>query len=259
MGFRLSPACVPLLCPPSCTGNQLLSSRLDRNPGFWVGGCSGVMAWGQGDASGSLSCSLGSGSCPTAWVGQALHSCPCRSVLGTLIQTRLSNISKCPTKRNHFQLAEVPGVALALLVVSPWGQWGRAAPAHGVNNFGYQLVCLVDQFLQAKLNYMMIFALFSGYKLIGSHSGVKLCRWTKVCSVSFSPFINKNKSRDLLRYSNFLMKCHLKMCYYLHKPKFHLSSCNLAFPAIKIPLQRVRVQRWHRAGNILFWFFLLFC
>uniref|UniRef100_A0A8C5NIX0 tRNA 4-demethylwyosine synthase (AdoMet-dependent) n=1 Tax=Junco hyemalis TaxID=40217 RepID=A0A8C5NIX0_JUNHY len=32
-----------------------------------------------------------------------------------------------------------------------------------------------------------------GYKLIGSHSGVKLCRWTKVCSVSFSHFINKNK------------------------------------------------------------------
>ncbi|NXA60273.1 TYW1 synthase, partial [Mohoua ochrocephala] len=34
-------------------------------------------------------------------------------------------------------------------------------------------------FLQAKLNCLMIFALFSGYKLIGSHSGVKLCRWTK--------------------------------------------------------------------------------
>ncbi|NXI82283.1 TYW1 synthase, partial [Rhipidura dahli] len=51
--------------------------------------------------------------------------------------------------------------------------------AHGVNHFRYQLVCLVDQFLQAKLNCLMIFALFSGYKLIGSHSGVKLCRWTK--------------------------------------------------------------------------------
>ncbi|NWV95450.1 TYW1 synthase, partial [Machaerirhynchus nigripectus] len=29
------------------------------------------------------------------------------------------------------------------------------------------------------LGCLMIFALFSGYKLIGSHSGVKLCRWTK--------------------------------------------------------------------------------
>lgn len=115
------------------------------------------------------------------------------------------------------------------------------------------------QFLQAKLSCLMICALFSGYKLIGSHSGVKLCRWTKVCCVSFSDFINKNKARDLLRYSNFLMKLHFKMCYYLHKPKFHLSSYNLAFPAIKIPLQRVRIELWHRAGNILFWFFLLFC
>ncbi|NWT78983.1 TYW1 synthase, partial [Lanius ludovicianus] len=55
------------------------------------------------------------------------------------------------------------------------GAWN----AHGVHHFRYQLVCLVDQFLQAKLNCLMIFALFSGYKLIGSHSGVKLCRWTK--------------------------------------------------------------------------------
>lgn len=117
----------------------------------------------------------------------------------------------------------------------------------------------VYQFLQTKLNCLMICALFSGYKLIGTHSGVKLCRWTKVCSVSFSHFISKNKARGLLRYSNFLMKCHLKMWCYLHKPKFHLPSCNLAFPAIKIPLQRVRIQLWHRAGNILFWFFLLFC
>ncbi|NWZ64422.1 TYW1 synthase, partial [Acrocephalus arundinaceus] len=31
----------------------------------------------------------------------------------------------------------------------------------------------------AKLNCLMICAFFSGYKLIGSHSGVKLCRWTK--------------------------------------------------------------------------------
>ncbi|NXE42850.1 TYW1 synthase, partial [Ptilorrhoa leucosticta] len=65
---------------------------------------------------------------------------------------------------------------------------------------------LVDQFLQAKLNCLMVFALFSGYQLIGSHSGVKLCRWTKVCSVSFSHFMNKNTARDLLRYSSFLMK-----------------------------------------------------
>ncbi|NWZ87655.1 TYW1 synthase, partial [Poecile atricapillus] len=36
---------------------------------------------------------------------------------------------------------------------------------------------------------------FRSYKLIGSHSGVKLCRWTKVCSVSFSHFINTNKAR----------------------------------------------------------------
>ncbi|NWY44196.1 TYW1 synthase, partial [Sylvia atricapilla] len=37
----------------------------------------------------------------------------------------------------------------------------------------------VCQFLQTKLNCLMICVLFSGYKLIGSHSGVKLCRWTK--------------------------------------------------------------------------------
>ncbi|NWX34860.1 TYW1 synthase, partial [Notiomystis cincta] len=43
----------------------------------------------------------------------------------------------------------------------------------------YHLVSFVCQFLQAKLIGLMIFALFSGYKLIGSHSGVKLCRWTK--------------------------------------------------------------------------------
>ncbi|NXH87275.1 TYW1 synthase, partial [Edolisoma coerulescens] len=41
------------------------------------------------------------------------------------------------------------------------------------------LVYFVCQFLQPELNCLMIFALFSGYKLIGSHSGVKLCRWTK--------------------------------------------------------------------------------
>ncbi|NXI05358.1 TYW1 synthase, partial [Pachycephala philippinensis] len=51
--------------------------------------------------------------------------------------------------------------------------------AHGVNHSGYQLVYFVCQFLQAKLNCLMIFALLLGYKLIGSHSGVKLCRWTK--------------------------------------------------------------------------------
>ena len=27
-----------------------------------------------------------------------------------------------------------------------------------------------------------------GYKLIGSHSGVKLCRWTKVCPYTISLF-----------------------------------------------------------------------
>ncbi|NWT08690.1 TYW1 synthase, partial [Vireo altiloquus] len=51
--------------------------------------------------------------------------------------------------------------------------------AHGVDHSGYQLVCFVCQFLQAKLNCLMHFALFAGYKLTGSHSGVKLCRWTK--------------------------------------------------------------------------------
>ncbi|NWW78072.1 TYW1 synthase, partial [Climacteris rufus] len=48
-----------------------------------------------------------------------------------------------------------------------------------LNRFGDQLVCSVYQFLQVKLHCLMIFALFPGYKLIGSHSGVKLCRWTK--------------------------------------------------------------------------------
>ncbi|XP_027752103.1 S-adenosyl-L-methionine-dependent tRNA 4-demethylwyosine synthase [Empidonax traillii] len=32
-----------------------------------------------------------------------------------------------------------------------------------------------------------------GYKLIGSHSGVKLCRWTKVGPLSFSPLVDKTK------------------------------------------------------------------
>ncbi|NXA86914.1 TYW1 synthase, partial [Melanocharis versteri] len=50
---------------------------------------------------------------------------------------------------------------------------------HGVSHSGYRLLYFVSQFLQAKLNCLMILALFSGYKLIGSHSGVKLCRWTK--------------------------------------------------------------------------------
>ncbi|NXK08641.1 TYW1 synthase, partial [Herpetotheres cachinnans] len=46
-------------------------------------------------------------------------------------------------------------------------------------NIVYQLVWFVYQLLQAKINCLIIFCLFSGYKLIGSHSGVKLCRWTK--------------------------------------------------------------------------------
>ncbi|NWZ15061.1 TYW1 synthase, partial [Agelaius phoeniceus] len=50
---------------------------------------------------------------------------------------------------------------------------------HSVNHSGYHLVYFMCQFLQAKLSCLMICALFSGYKLIGSHSGVKLCRWTK--------------------------------------------------------------------------------
>lgn len=65
-----------------------------------------------------------------------------------LFQTRLNNINKSPIKRNYFKLAEVPWVAMAfcadvqaprikwrvlwvgtdiILVVSPVGQWGRAA------------------------------------------------------------------------------------------------------------------------------------
>ncbi|NXC96081.1 TYW1 synthase, partial [Certhia familiaris] len=48
-----------------------------------------------------------------------------------------------------------------------------------VSHSGYHLVYFVCQFLQAKLNCLMVYVLFSGYKLIGSHSGVKLCRWTK--------------------------------------------------------------------------------
>ncbi|NWR52325.1 TYW1 synthase, partial [Regulus satrapa] len=43
----------------------------------------------------------------------------------------------------------------------------------------YHLMYFVCKFLQDKLNFLVICALFSGYKLIGSHSGVKLCRWTK--------------------------------------------------------------------------------
>ncbi|NXE67835.1 TYW1 synthase, partial [Calcarius ornatus] len=50
----------------------------------------------------------------------------------------------------------------------------------GVNHSGYHLVYFMCQFLQVKPSCLMICALFSGYKLIGSHSGVKLCRWTKV-------------------------------------------------------------------------------
>ncbi|NWS21883.1 TYW1 synthase, partial [Pachyramphus minor] len=48
-----------------------------------------------------------------------------------------------------------------------------------LNHFGYPLVCFMSQLLQAKISSSLFFALFSGYKLIGSHSGVKLCRWTK--------------------------------------------------------------------------------
>ncbi|NXW18425.1 TYW1 synthase, partial [Circaetus pectoralis] len=50
-----------------------------------------------------------------------------------------------------------------------------------LNNFVYQLVCFVYQLLQVKMNCLIFLfvCLFSGYKLIGSHSGVKLCRWTK--------------------------------------------------------------------------------
>ncbi|NXP14827.1 TYW1 synthase, partial [Thinocorus orbignyianus] len=46
------------------------------------------------------------------------------------------------------------------------------------NNCVYQLVGFVYQLLQVK-NFGLIYFLFPGYKLIGSHSGVKLCRWTK--------------------------------------------------------------------------------
>ncbi|NWW51202.1 TYW1 synthase, partial [Pedionomus torquatus] len=46
------------------------------------------------------------------------------------------------------------------------------------NNSTYQLVGFVYQLLQIK-NFSLIYFLFPGYKLIGSHSGVKLCRWTK--------------------------------------------------------------------------------
>ncbi|NXK45410.1 TYW1 synthase, partial [Chauna torquata] len=47
-----------------------------------------------------------------------------------------------------------------------------------LNNFVYHLACFVDQLLEVKIDGLIYF-LFSGYKLIGSHSGVKLCRWTK--------------------------------------------------------------------------------
>ncbi|NXB76490.1 TYW1 synthase, partial [Donacobius atricapilla] len=57
------------------------------------------------------------------------------------------------------------------------GEW--LGVVHGVSHSGYHLGYFVCQFLQAKLNCLMICALSSGYKLIGSHSGVKLCRWTK--------------------------------------------------------------------------------
>ncbi|NXT35051.1 TYW1 synthase, partial [Pelecanoides urinatrix] len=46
------------------------------------------------------------------------------------------------------------------------------------NNFVYQLIRFGHQLLQVKIDGLISF-LFSGYKLIGSHSGVKLCRWTK--------------------------------------------------------------------------------
>lgn len=66
-----------------------------------------------------------------------------------------------------------------------------------LNNFVYQLVRFVYQLLQGKINSLIFLfvCLFSGYKLIGSHSGVKLCRWTKVCSLFFSHFINNNNKK----------------------------------------------------------------
>ncbi|NWT05211.1 TYW1 synthase, partial [Mionectes macconnelli] len=48
-----------------------------------------------------------------------------------------------------------------------------------LNPFGYPLVCFISQLLQVTISSSLFCALFSGYKLIGSHSGVKLCRWTK--------------------------------------------------------------------------------
>ncbi|NXY44710.1 TYW1 synthase, partial [Ceuthmochares aereus] len=47
-----------------------------------------------------------------------------------------------------------------------------------LNNFVYQSMGFGYQLLQGKIHGLICF-LFSGYKLIGSHSGVKLCRWTK--------------------------------------------------------------------------------
>ncbi|NXT26406.1 TYW1 synthase, partial [Syrrhaptes paradoxus] len=47
-----------------------------------------------------------------------------------------------------------------------------------LKNFVYPLICFGYQLLEVKIDGLIYF-LFSGYKLIGSHSGVKLCRWTK--------------------------------------------------------------------------------
>ncbi|NXM03954.1 TYW1 synthase, partial [Tyrannus savana] len=48
-----------------------------------------------------------------------------------------------------------------------------------LNPLGHPLVWFMSQLLQVNISSLLFCALFSGYKLIGSHSGVKLCRWTK--------------------------------------------------------------------------------
>ncbi|NXD28528.1 TYW1 synthase, partial [Spelaeornis formosus] len=58
--------------------------------------------------------------------------------------------------------------AKVLAALSPWCQ-----------SLWVPLCIFCVSILACKLNCLIICALFSGYKLIGSHSGVKLCRWTK--------------------------------------------------------------------------------
>ncbi|NWR76096.1 TYW1 synthase, partial [Centropus unirufus] len=73
---------------------------------------------------------------------------------------------------------EEAGGANSVIDVEDLGNIMSHAKRAKVLHFVCQSLCFVHQLLQGKTD-GLIYSLFPGYKLIGSHSGVKLCRWTK--------------------------------------------------------------------------------